>query len=302
MTTFRELEAFVAVVDMGSFEKAARSLGTSQSAVSRLINEFEQTFKHPLLSREHRTAQLTVQGQEVLRQARTILRQRANLMDRFVNPTLLEPVLRLGVTELAAVTWLGHFIGEMKARYPKLRVDLRVDSSPGLYGHMRDGKLDVAVVLDSTRSTNMARIPVGKVEFGWFCSTSMPLSGTLKLSSFEQQTLLLQGSTGGSGNRIESWLTEQGIKPANTIQTDSLAALAGLCVAGLGIASLPRVVLRDALKAKLVRQVKIPLGSPVMNYILLVRIDAISDFHRSVADVAAACCDFEKPMIAQPYV
>ncbi|WP_313370296.1 LysR family transcriptional regulator [Achromobacter animicus] len=301
MTTFRELEAFVAVVDMGSFEKAAQSLGTSQSAVSRLINEFEQTFKHPLFSREHRAAQLTVQGQEVLRQAKAILRGRANLMDRFVSPTLLEPVLRLGVTELAAVTWLGHFIGEMKSLYPKLRVDLRVDSSPGLYGQMRDGKLDVAVVLDSTRSTNMARIPVGQVEFGWFCSTNVPLSGTLKLSLFEQQTLLLQGSTGGTGNRVESWLTEQGIKPANIIQTDSLAALAGLCVAGLGIASLPRVIVRDAMNASLVRQLKIPLGAPVMKYILLVRIDAISDFHRTVADTAAACCDFEKPMIAQPY-
>mgnify|MGYP001078988456 CR=1 FL=1 len=37
MTTFRELEALVAVVEMGSFKGAARSLNTSQSAVSRLI-------------------------------------------------------------------------------------------------------------------------------------------------------------------------------------------------------------------------------------------------------------------------
>ncbi|MBV7481385.1 LysR family transcriptional regulator [Bordetella sp. BOR01] len=299
MTTFRELEAFVAVVDMGSFEKAARSLDTSQSAISRLIGEFEEGFKHPLFNRAHRSAYLTIEGHEVLRQARALLRQRSNLMERFANPELMASTLRLGVTELAAITWLGSFVADLKIRYPRLRLDLKVDSSPRLYAQMQDGQLDMAIVLDFTRSTNMARIPVGSATFGWFCASALALPQSLKLSEFERETLLIQGTPGGAGNQIESWLVDKGVKLANTIQSDSLAALTGICVAGLGIASLPRAIAADAVGAGLLREIRIPPGAPKMAYIFLVRADALSAFHRSVAELVRRNCDFDRAMIPQ---
>src|SRR6476659_1739000 len=82
VANFRELEAFAAVADLGSFEKAARSLATSQSNISRLVSDFEGLFDKPLLNREQRAARLTVDGEEVLRLARTILRHRAKLAER----------------------------------------------------------------------------------------------------------------------------------------------------------------------------------------------------------------------------
>ena len=47
VTTFKQLESFVSVVDLGSFEKAARSLETSQSNISRQIASFEASFAVP---------------------------------------------------------------------------------------------------------------------------------------------------------------------------------------------------------------------------------------------------------------
>ena len=99
VTTFRQLEALVAVVDMGSFEGAARALSTSQSAASRLVKELEGEFRTALYNRERRSARLTVEGQEVLRLARTILRERGKLIERFASRELVSPLLRMGVTE-----------------------------------------------------------------------------------------------------------------------------------------------------------------------------------------------------------
>jgi len=300
MTTFRELEAFVAVVDMGSFEKAARSLETSQSAISRLIGEFEEGFKNPLFNRAHRSAYLTIQGKEVLRQARALLRQRANLTERFANPELMASTLRLGVTELAAITWLGPFVAELKARHPRIRLDLKVDSSPSLHAQMRDGRLDVAVVMDSTSSTGMVRIPMGSATFGWFGAPALALPASLRLSEFERQTLLIQGGPGGAGNQVESWLVGKGVKLANTIRSDSLAALTGICVAGLGVASLPRAIAADAVGAGLLREIRISLGAPRMRYVLLSRIDSLTGFQRGVAEIAKRNCDFDRAMILRP--
>jgi len=285
---------------MGSFEKAARSLDTSQSAISRLIGEFEQGFKYPLFNRQHRSAYLTVQGKEVLRQARALLRQRANLAERFANPELMASTLRLGVTELAAITWLGSFVAELKVRHPQMRLDLKVDSSSSLHAQMRDGQLDAAVVMDSVSSTGMVRIPMGSAAFGWFCASTLALPASLKLSEFERQTLLIQGGSGGAGNQVESWLVGKGVKPANTIRSDSLAALTGICVAGLGVASLPRAIAADAVGTGLLREVRISLGAPRVKYVLLSRIDSLTGQQRDVAEIAKRNCDFDRAMIPQP--
>lgn len=292
MTTFRELEAFVAVADMGSYEKAARNLSTSQSGISRLINEFEQGFSEPLFNREHRSARLTVKGQEVLLQARAILRQRTDLMERFGSSDLVAPTLRLGVTELSAVTWLGPFVAQLKSRYPRLRLDLKVGSSVDLYAMMRNGQLDAAVVMDSVHTHNMARVPIGVARCGWFSAVGAPWPDTLKLADFEQQTVLLQGMGQGGGTQVENWLVERGVKLVNPIYSDSLAALAGICAAGLGIASLPRAVAAHGIRSGLLRELKIPIGAPDLQYMLLMRIDSMTEFHSSVADLARTTCDF----------
>jgi DNA-binding transcriptional LysR family regulator len=294
MTTFRELEAFVAVAEMGSFEKAARNLGTSQSGISRLIHAFEQGYTEPLFNRERRAARLTSKGQQVLLHARAILLQRMKLMERFGGADLLAPALRLGVTELSAVTWLGSFIATLKARYPGLRLDLKVGASVGLHALMQDGQLDAAVVMESVRSPNMVRVPLGVARCGWYCAVDAPLPGSLKLAQFERQTVLLQGRTHGGGTQTENWLAERGVKLGNSIQSDSLAALAGICAAGLGVASLPRAVASHGMASGLLRELKIPIGAPSLQYVLLMHGGAMTEFQSTVVELARKACDFNK--------
>lgn len=300
MTTFRELEAFVAVVDTGSFDKAARSLGTSQSAVSRLISEFEGGFQQPLFNRDQRSVRLTMAGQEVLRVARVILQHRASLSEKFGNADLLAPTLRLGVSELAAITWLGRFVARLHARYENMRIELQVNASPVLHEQLRDRQLDIAIVGDVVRSTDMARIPVGTANFGWYCAPELPIPDKLSQSDFESQTLLLQDPNTGAGAFLAEWLIERGIRPANIIKTDSLAALAGICAARLGLAILPRAVAMDPVAKGVLREVELPLCAPVLNYIALVRIDTISAFHRIVIRLAQESCDFNTPFQVVP--
>lgn len=294
MTTFRELEAFVAVVDMGSFEKAARSLDTSQSSISRLIGEFEDGFKYPLFNRESRSARLTSKGKEVLRQARAVLHRRGHLVERFANPEFLALTLRLGVTELTALTWLGAFVAEMKVRYPRIRLDLTVDSSSRLYTRMLDGQIDMAIASDLACPKNMVCIPVGSATFGWYRASSLALPRSLTLSELERETLLIQSAPGEIETQIESWLVDKGVKLINTIRSDSLAALKGICIAGLGIASLPRAMAADRGNAGLLREIRTSLGAPKMNYAILIRIDSLTALHHDVIDLVKRHCAFDQ--------
>jgi DNA-binding transcriptional LysR family regulator len=300
MTTFRELEALVAVVDLGSFKGAARSLNTSQSAVSRLIQDFEAEFALPLFSREQRAARLTVTGQEALRVARTVLKQRATLTERFCSADLVSTALRFGVTELAAVTWLPRFVGKLRERYPKVHLAVEVGSSQELHDNVRSGRLSLAVVIDVIRTTEMVRVLVGTAKMGWFIAPGLLHSSSLSLNDLERQTLLLQGPSTGAGRRLNAWFKERSMEPVNVIQSDSLAALSGMAAAGLGIANLPAAVALEAVQRGRLLQLHLPVDSPNLNYVAMARIDTVSAFHRSVIEVAQHSCDFDTPFHALP--
>ncbi len=295
MTTFRELEAFVAVVDQGSFDKAAQCLGTSQSNISRHINGFEASFDQPLFDRSLRSARLTMEGQEVLRLARDILRQRSDLAERFGNSELLPSTLRVGVTELSALTWLGRFLVVLRQHYPKMRVAPVVASSAALHAQLRLGQLDIVIVLGAVNTSDMARLPIGTAQFGWYCSSGLDIPSVLTLTEFERQTVLLQGELSKGGSVIERWLRERDVRANNTVYCDSLMALASICAAGLGVAGLPHAVAEGAVRQGALRELEIPIGAPAMEYIALMRIDSISEFHRNVVSIARKQCDLQTP-------
>lgn len=67
---FRQLRNFVALVEYGSFHRAAESVCLSQSAFSRSIQSLELSVGHPLFDRQNKLPTLTRHGQTLLPYAR----------------------------------------------------------------------------------------------------------------------------------------------------------------------------------------------------------------------------------------
>ncbi|WP_093458202.1 LysR family transcriptional regulator [Pseudomonas sp. NFR16] len=75
MDRFRELTAFVTVVETGGFSAAARRLGDSQSAISKSVNALEKRLGATLLSRSTRSVTLTDQGRQYYERTRPLLEE-----------------------------------------------------------------------------------------------------------------------------------------------------------------------------------------------------------------------------------
>ena len=73
MDQFRQMEAFVAVVQAGSFVQAAQRLDTSKAVVSRLIMELETALGTRLMQRTTRRLSLTDAGNDYFGRCRQIL-------------------------------------------------------------------------------------------------------------------------------------------------------------------------------------------------------------------------------------
>ncbi len=133
---------FVAVAREGSLSAAARALGLTPSAVSRIIARTEQRLGTRLLLRTTRAISFTAEGQSYLRGARRILADLDEVEDTIADQGVPRGRLRisaaLGHGRLAIVPLVAAF----GARYPQIIVDLTLsDEVADILG----GQADVAV-------------------------------------------------------------------------------------------------------------------------------------------------------------
>jgi len=293
--TFPQLEALVAIADMGSFEAAGRKLGSVQSGVSRHVRELEAHFPRPLFDRGLRSARLTVDGLEVLSQARTILRQRDVLLSQYASEKILRRSLRLGVTELAALTWLPAFIEALRSAYPLVKVELEVGGvAADLYEKLRLAQLDLAIVPDTPRWADMLRFPLANVRNGWFCSPTFSLKRRrLAVSELGQLTLLSQAGDSAAGHVMSKWLEHHGVQPRSILTCNNFAALGGMASAGLGIACLPNAISDELVTLGMLREVHVGPVMPPVRYVAVARQDALTPFHRKVIALARATCNYK---------
>jgi molybdenum-dependent DNA-binding transcriptional regulator ModE len=124
--TIKQLEALYWAGKLGSFQAAAAHLHTSQSAIAKRIAELREIFQVRLIDPAYRHAKLTDHGQRLLAAAEEVLHANERLMERMGYPFGFTGVLRLGVSELVAVTWLPRLIQEVKLQHPQAVIELEV--------------------------------------------------------------------------------------------------------------------------------------------------------------------------------
>ena len=74
------LEAFVAIAEYGSFQRAARALNLSQAALSHRLRKVEEDLGAALLTRTSREVSLTPTGQGLLPDARSLLKSLQDML------------------------------------------------------------------------------------------------------------------------------------------------------------------------------------------------------------------------------
>lgn len=123
------MRAFQQVVDDGGFAAAARTLDMSPAVMTRLITDLERHLGARLLQRTTRKLSLTEAGQSYLQRVRHIL----NDVDQAEASTRqqtdeLAGLLRIHTQPVMAVHIIAPLVAEFRRRYPKVVLDITVDS------------------------------------------------------------------------------------------------------------------------------------------------------------------------------
>ena len=117
------LQAFTAVVDSGSFTRAAVYLCRTQSAVSMQLRKLEDLTGHALLQRDKRKIRLTEEGEVLLDYARRMIRLNEEALVAMNQPHAVGHV-RLGMPDDYAHQFLPGVLTHFAHAYPRVQLEV----------------------------------------------------------------------------------------------------------------------------------------------------------------------------------
>jgi DNA-binding transcriptional LysR family regulator len=156
MFDFKNLEVFIKVAELRSFNRAAEALNTTQPAVTRRIIQLEDSIGHRLLDRARsiRRVELTPKGEELLPLARQLVRMGRDAFHAVAGSALRGRV-RLGVAETIIHTWFPALWARVTAAFPDLVLELDVNISPRLQDDLSNKRLDLAFLVAPVTDPNV---------------------------------------------------------------------------------------------------------------------------------------------------
>ena len=125
MDRFLEMQTFNAVVDAGSFVKAAEALNMSKAAVSRYVVDMETRLGVRLLHRTTRRLSLTDEGQVFYGRSKELLAELEEAEDEITSRSdAASGLLRINAPFTFGILHLAPLWGEFMALHPKVRLDV----------------------------------------------------------------------------------------------------------------------------------------------------------------------------------
>jgi DNA-binding transcriptional LysR family regulator len=142
-----QLRSFLAIVDSGSFTRAAERVHKTQSAVSMHIRRLEEQLGCALFVKQGRRARLTAEGESLIDFARRIVQIEAGAIAALSRKGLRGAV-RLGIPDDYSETYLADILGRFSRKHPMVEVSVSCEGSPELVQEVSVGALELALVTE----------------------------------------------------------------------------------------------------------------------------------------------------------
>jgi DNA-binding transcriptional LysR family regulator len=243
------LQAFVKVVQTGSFTRAAEALHTQKAYLSRVISQLEKELGVRLMERTTRALSLTEVGREFFERAVGILGAVEDAQ-RAVQKSQDEPrgTLRLtcGVEfgMIAVSGWINRYL----RYFPQVSVD--ADFTSRIVDIVHEG-FDLAIRVGPLADSSLAARKLGELNYGLCASEEYLVRRGMPDCPGDlagHDTLVFSGGS-HQANWVLSRVGEQErveLKPL--LKANNVFAVRDAAITGLGIAQLPLVVALPALR------------------------------------------------------
>jgi DNA-binding transcriptional LysR family regulator len=233
------LRYFLAVVDCGTFSKAAFQVNVAQPTLSIGIAKLERLLSAKLFHRSNQRIHLTEAGTRFAFHARRIERE-FNLAEAAVLE--MEPVLviRLGVLTTIPTSQLATFVAVATQSTSDAHLEIVEDSERNLLQHLARGRIDVALTLIRPDSDRFAQEVLRTEGYSLALPSSHPLAGedSIAAEAIADNVMIVRRQC-ELLSETSRHFTERGIRPFFALRTTNDDRALALVKAGLGITVMP---------------------------------------------------------------
>ena len=227
----QHLVVFQEVIRSGSIGAAAKELGLTQPAVSKIINDIEAYFGTELVVRKNTGVTLTNTGQVLLSWSESITREMKNMVNEMHSMTCNTVVdVSFGFPSLIGFTFMSDMIHKFKKVFPKAQVSMYEAQLYSFLPAIRDGRLDFAIgtLSDEMKLHDLHVEPLFESEFVLVASKSRTCIGTTTLASLQNEQWVLPQTNMGYYSELLTTLQRSGINSENIVKTDSVVTIYNL--------------------------------------------------------------------------
>ena len=243
------LHHFVVTAETLNFTTASIALGIAKSALSKSIVRLENELGTKVFDRSSRVVRLTESGQILYRRAITLLDEAAHLVNDL--KTMRHSVS--GRLRLAAPPALGRLLAkeiipQFLARWPEVSISLKLSLE---FENLFTEGLDLAFRMGKNRDDRLIERPLGRanrivVASPAYLASHAVIHAPQDLAQHQSLQILEQ--------QPHLWTLQRGAQIEQVtlpvaFQCSDLAALVNAATAGLGIAQLPWLLVRDEVHA-----------------------------------------------------
>jgi DNA-binding transcriptional LysR family regulator len=254
----RQLRAFIAIAELGTFTAAAHRVHITQAAISMQIRQLENELGARLFVRAPRRVMLTEAGEHLLQRARQILRDHDAALDEIAELAGADRGrLRIGSASAMVTTdVLPRLLKEMRKQHAHAEVTVASGTSEALVQQILSGELDLAFVSlpVEARGINTERLSQDQL-----VAIASPRHRLARQRTVSAYTLagekLILGERGGNTRRlIDQFFAQAGVTLQVAMELSRQAAIRRMVEEDMGVGIVPLLSVGDEVeKGRLVR-------------------------------------------------
>lgn len=236
-------DAFIKIIETGSFTKAAEELGYTQSAISQMVHSLEKELSTTLILRSRKGVTLTPDGKEFLPYIRNIRNSHLELVEKHNEMQGLQSgLIRIGTFSSVSCNWLPGLMKDFKEQYPAVHFELHQGEYTNISNWINEGRVDFGFV-NPTAVSNLTTIPLQQDEMLAVLPMDHPLATetnvSLKELTNEPYILLDEGEL----SEPLTIFKQKNLEPNIQYRVHDDYSIMAMVEQGLGLTILPALVL-----------------------------------------------------------
>ena len=254
----RQLRAFVAIAESGTFTAGALRVHVTQAAISMQIRQLETEIGAKVFVRAPRHVILTEAGEQLLRRARHILREHDAALDEIAELAGAERGrLRIGSASAMVLSeQLPAILKELRKQHPAAEISVTSGTSEVLVDQILGGEVDVAFV---SLPVDVRGIKTERLSQDQLVAIASPRHKLAKQRTISAYTLagerLILGERGGNTRRlIDQFFAQAGASLHVAMELSRQQAIKRMVEEDMGVGIVPLQSVKDEVeKGKLIR-------------------------------------------------